>query len=129
MKYQKPLAIVGGITVAVALAIWIRRGLIEAGGEKTSGVTSTATGGQAQKMLIKTTPIQTSAVAVAAPKSTLALLAESGGKVLSRVASLVLPVTTNRLQPNGNPVSNAAAGTSPIRPQYAPTPYANLNLR
>lgn len=129
MKYQKPLAIVGGIAIAVGLAIWIRRGLIESANENAKAVTSTATGGQSQTKLIKTTPIQTSDVAFVAPANPLKLIADIGGRVLQRVGSLVLPSHTDVLQPQGNPVSARAAYTSPIRPDYAPTPYANLKPR
>lgn len=129
MKYQKPLAVVGGIAIAVGLAFWIRRGLIQSANENAKAVTATATGGQAQTKLIKTTPIKTSEVAYVAPANPLAALAAAGGRVLQRVSSLVLPVTTDRTQPFKNPVSAAAAYNAPIRPDYAPTPYANLNPR
>ena len=129
MKYQKPLAIVGGLVIAGGLFVWLRQTLIQTGGENTRGVTSTGTAGIAQGQAIRTTPIQTSDVAVVAPQSTLSLLLNAGGKVLHRVSSIVLPVTTDRLQQYGNPKSAQAAYTSPIRADYKPSSYATIKPR
>lgn len=129
MKYQKPLAIIGGLALAAGLGMWLRKSLIAAGGENTRGVTSTGTAGIAQGQVTRTTPIKTSDVAVVAPQSTLSLLLNAGGKVLQRVSSMVLPVTTDRLQQFGNPKSAAAAYTSPIRPENKPSAYASIKPR
>lgn len=129
MKYQKPLAIVGGLVLLGGLAYWIRNSLIQSGGENTRGVTSTATAGQAQGGVTRTTPIKLSDVAVVAPLTTLSLLLQSGGRVLERLGSKVLPVTTDRRQAFNNPVSAQAAYTAPIRPDYKPSSYATLKPR
>lgn len=129
MKYQKPLAVVGGLVIAAGLFMWLRKSLVESGGENTRGVTSTGTAGIAQGQAIRTTPIKTSEVAVVAPQSTLSLLMQAGGKVLHRVSSIVLPVTTDRLQQFGNPKSAQAAYTAPIRAQYKPSSYATIKPR
>lgn len=129
MKYQKPLAIVGGLVLLGGLAYWVRQSLIQSGGETTRGVTSTGTAGQAQGSVTRTTPIKLGDVAVVAPLTTLSLLLQSGGRVLQRIGSSVLPVTTDRLQAFNNPDSAKAAYTSPIRPDYKPSSYATLKPR
>lgn len=130
MKYQKPLAIVGGIVVVGALLYWVRQSLIEAGNNDTRGVTSTATAGQAQEGATKTTPIQGSKVAFAAPSSTLSLLVNSGVRLARTAISSVLPVTNDRLKPyGGNAASTASADKAPVRPDYRQSAYSLLKPR
>lgn len=129
MKYQKPLAIVGGLVLLGGLAYWVRQSLVQSGGENTRGVTSTGTAGQAQSGVTRTTPIKLGDVAVVAPLTTLSLLLQSGGRVLQRIGSSVLPVTTDRRQAFNNPDSARAAYTAPIRPDYKPSAYATLKPR
>lgn len=129
MKYQKPLAIVGGLVLLGGLAYWVRQSLIESGGAKTRGVTSTGTAGQAQGEVTRTTPIKLGEVAFVAPLTTLSLLLQSGGRLLQKVGSSVLPVTTDRRQAFNNPDSARAAYTAPIRPEYKPSSYATLKPR
>lgn len=129
MKYQKPLAIVGGLVLLGGLAYWVRQSLIQSGGARTRGVTSTGTAGQVQGEVTRTTPIKLGGVAVVAPLTTLSLLLESGGRVLHKLGGMVLPVTTDRRQAFGNKASAAAAFTAPIRPEYKPSAYATLKPR
>lgn len=111
------------------LLFWLQRSLVAAGNNDTKGVTSTATSGQAQEGITRTTPIQPSTVAVAAPKSTLQLLVNSGARVARTVLSSVLPVSTDRRQSFGNTQSAAAANSAPLRPDYRQAAYSLLKPR
>jgi hypothetical protein len=133
MKYQKELAIVGGVTAAVVGVMLLRNFLQRSGGFNVSGVTATKkdgiTGGT-----ISTTPIKTSDVAYVAPASTLSLII---GKVASGINSVIpsgqsrLPASA-KLTPFGSARAATAAYNSPIQgtaANYRPSSWAGLTPR
>lgn len=127
MKYQKPLAIVGGIVVLAFGALWVRNFLKNAGGFNVRDVTTTK-----QADGLTTTPIKTAAVA--APPSTLQLLLGSArDTVKSILPSLNTRVPANaKLTPYGNTVSAAAALRSPTATpaaNYRPSAWASIKPR
>lgn len=127
MKYQKELAIVGGVVVLAFGALWVRNFLKNAGGFNVRDVTTT-------KKLdgLSTTPIKTAAVA--APPSTLSLLLGSA----RAAASSILPSLNSRVPANakltayGNTDSAAAALRSPAATpaaNYRPSAWASIKPR
>lgn len=127
MKYQKPLAIVGGIVVAGIGLLFLRNFLKNAGGFNVRDVTKTK-----QADGLTTTPIKTAAVA--APPSTLQLLLGSAREtVKSIVPSLNTRVPANaKLTPYGNTTSAAAALRSPTATpaaNYRPSAWASIKPR
>jgi len=124
MNYMKPLAYVGGAVVAVSVLVWLQRSLAASGGEKTRGVTATATAGQAQEKPKIVSPINSNNVAFVAVSSTVDLILNSAQRLAGFIPSKVFPLSNDRLKPN--PASAEAAYTSPIRPQYKPSSYATF---
>lgn len=125
MNTSKMLAVVGGLAVALAGLYAVNRVMNSSLSASTRGTTKVGTAGQAQNSITTVTPIKTSQVAVAAPQSTLELI----GNALKRVRgglSSVLPVTTDRLARQKNPVSARAAATAPLRPEYKQSAYATF---
>lgn len=112
---------------AVGAVWWLRRGLQEAGGEATRGVTTTAKSSNVTKDAVVTTPIKRDPAFVA-PATTLTLIPKAAQAVFDRVRGFVLPAAPSaKAQPFGNVVSQRAAYTAPIRPEYKPTAYGVYN--
>lgn len=127
MKYQKPLAIVGGIVVAGIGLLYLRNFLKNAGGFNVRDVTTTKKEGG-----LTTTPIKTAAVA--APPSTLQLLLGTAREtVKSILPSLNTRVPANaKTTPYGNTTSAAAAYRAPIQSNaanYRPSAWASIKPR
>lgn len=127
MKYQKQLAIVGGIVVVGVGLLYVRNFLKNAGGFNVRDVTTTK-----QADGLTTTPIKTAAVA--APASTLSLLLGTAKQTVNSILPSLNPrvPANSKTQPYQNTTSAAAAYRSPVQSNaanYRPSAWASIKPR